>query len=71
MDAKFYEQEHAQIYGHNVWHYLIDTTIGSIHIVQVEGKNMMIHEDIVRWDNQKAEKLFKRRCQELLNGKYL
>lgn len=30
--ANLYQQEHAVIYGRNVWHWLVDTSIGQIHI---------------------------------------
>ena len=66
-----YEQEHAKIYGHNVWHYLDCTDIGNIHIVQVEAEGLQIKTDLIYCDNDKAEKLFRKRCRELLSGKYL
>lgn len=66
-----YEQEHATIYGHNVWHYLDSTDIGNIHIVQVEAEGLQIKTDLIYWDNDKAERLFRKRCKELLSGKYL
>lgn len=66
-----YLQEHAVIFGHNVWHYLISSTIGDFHIVEVEGKGMEIHTSIIENDNEKAERTFNRFCKDLLNGKYL
>lgn len=66
-----YLQEHAVIFGHNVWHYLISSTIGDFHIVEVEGEGLMIRSKIFENDNAKAEQAFKRFCKDLLDGKYL
>lgn len=66
-----YLQEHATIYGHQIFHYLIASTIGNIHIVQYEGKGMELHETIVMNDYSRAEKLFKRYCRDMVDGKYL
>lgn len=66
-----YTQEHATIYGHDVWHYLISSTIGDFHIVEVEGKGLEIQTKIFENDNHKAELQFKRFCKDLLDGKYL
>ena len=66
-----YMQEHATIYGHNVWHYLISSTIGDFHIVEVEGKDLELQRKIIENNNRKAELQFKRFCKELLDGKYL
>jgi len=71
MDAQFYEQEHAVIYGHNVWHYLIDTPIGQYHVIQYEGRGSEIKETIIRGNNDKAQKMFQRFCKNLLAGKDL
>lgn len=67
----FYTQEHCTIYGHQVWHYLAALPIGNIHIIDFEGKGFAISRTIIDEDNGKAERLFKRRCNELLNGKHL
>jgi ureidoglycolate hydrolase len=61
--------EHAVIYGHNVWHYVLYTTIGDIHIVEYEGEGLQLFRTITDWDERKAEHLFKRYCKDLLNGK--
>lgn len=66
-----YLQEHAVIFGHNVWHYLISSTIGDFHIVEVEGDGLAIQTKIFENDNGKAERTFKRFCKDLLDGKYL
>ena len=68
MDATIFTQEHAEIYGHNVWHYLIDTPLGHYHIVQYEGRGMEIKETVIPHDNAKAERLFRKYCNEILKG---
>lgn len=66
-----YLQEHATIYGHQVFHYLISSTIGNIHIVQYEQKGFELKEVVIMDDNDKAEKQFKAFCNRLLSGKEL
>lgn len=66
--ANLYQQEHATIYGHGVWHYLIDTPLGQYHIVQYEGKGMEIKETVIAHDNAKAERQFRKYCNDLLKG---
>ena len=66
--ANMYQQEHAVIYGRNVWHWLIDTAIGQIHIVQYEASYRgEIIEEVIRNNNTKAEKAFKKFCNKILN----
>ena len=66
--ANLYQQEHAVIYGRNVWHWLVDTAIGQIHIVQYEvSYRGEIIEEVIRNNNTKAEKAFKRFCNKILN----
>lgn len=69
--TEVYTQEHATIYGHNVWHYLADTTIGQIHIVQYEARGMEINTKLFFNRNDLAEKEFRKCCNGLLNGKLL
>ena len=67
-----YIQEHATIYGHGVWHYMISATIGNIHIVEYEGKGMALEgTTLILADNQKAERLFKKYCNGILSGKFI
>lgn len=70
MEAKFYEQEHCTIYGHGVWHYMIDCPIGHIHIVEWENKAMSLDHKILE-SNDEAEKYFQTICKRLLSGKML
>lgn len=61
--------EHATIYGHGVWHYLISTTIGDIHVVEYEGKGMSLETKLILADKSKAEKMFKDICRKMLDGR--
>ena len=67
----FYTQEHATIYGHGVWHYLISTPIGDIHIVEWEGKGMGLERKLFDCDNSAAEKEFQKVAANMLKGRYL
>lgn len=67
----FCTKEHCTIYGHQVWHYMVALPIGNIHIIDYEGKGFAISRTIINEDNAKAERLFKRRCYDLLNFRYL
>ncbi len=69
-DAYFYTQEHCTIYGHGVWHYLIDCQIGHIHIVEYEGKGMLIFRKYFE-ANDTATKYFQSICRKLLAGNML
>lgn len=64
-----YTQQHNTINGRNIWHYLIDTPIGHIHVVQYEAPSMEITRFIIDADNVKAERKFASICKGILNGK--
>lgn len=61
--------EHAEIYGHQVWHYVDYTEIGDIHVVEYEKKGMELETELILEDGHKAERTFKKFCNRLLNGK--
>lgn len=65
----FYTQQHNIINGHGVWHYLVSTPIGDIHIVEWEGKGMELDRVIIYADNEKAERKFNAVCKAMLSGK--
>ena len=67
-EAKVYTQEHCTIYGRGVWHYLIDTFIGHIHVVEYEDKQMALQRFLINADNDKAEKKFQQICAKMLKG---
>lgn len=64
-----YQQEHATIYGRNVWHYLVCSDIGNIHAVQYEAQSFELTTKLYMDDNHKAEKEFRRLCNGILSGK--
>lgn len=70
MDHGTYRQEHAIINCREVWHYLITSDIGNIHVVQWEHSvaNPYLEEFITR-DIDKAERKFKAICNDILRGK--
>lgn len=68
--AKSQIMEHAKINGRNVWHYLVNTDLGEIHIVQHEETGLEIINDYMGfYGNNKAERVFKRIAADILNGK--
>ena len=68
MESKTYQQNHAEINGFNVWHWLIDCPIGYYHIVQYESKGKEIIETVIPGDLEKAQRTFKRYCNKVLRG---
>lgn len=67
--AKMYEQKHAEINGRNVWHYLISTAIGNIHVVEFELESKELIRTLFDEDNDKAEKYFNYTCKKIIDGK--
>ena len=65
----FYTQQHNTINGRGVWHYLIDTPIGHIHVVEYEQQSRELVRFIIDADNDKAERKFTSICKGILNGK--
>lgn len=62
--------EHAKIFGQNIWHYEIQTTIGDLHIVQHEAAGEMnIVDDYIGWSRVKAENAFQAISRKILKGK--
>lgn len=70
MDLAYAQQmEHAMIGDRNVWHYMIATTIGEIHIVEHECSTFEIMDDYMGRSTQKAEQAFARTTKKIINGK--
>ena len=62
--------EHMCINSRSVWHYLFQTTIGDLHIVQHEVPvEMNIIDDYMGWSNAKAEQAFQKIAGLMLKGK--
>ena len=64
-----YTQEHSIINGRNVWHYLLDTPLGHIHVVEYERPTQELERYIFDGDNDKAEKKYASICKAILSGK--
>ena len=62
--------EKAEVNGQHVWHYLLVTTIGELHIVQHEKRiELNIVDDYMGWSNRKAEETFRKILTKIVNGK--
>ena len=68
MEAKVYTQAYSTINGRSVWHYLIDTHLGHIHVVEYEQETMEIKRFLFDGDNDAAEKKYKAILRKLLKG---
>lgn len=56
--------------GRHAWHYLIQSTLGDLHIVQHEVPvEMNIIDDYIGWSNARAEQAFHRITTRMLRGK--
>ena len=64
-----YTQQHNTINGRGIWHYLIDTPIGHIHVVEYESQSRELFRFLIDQDNEKAERKFASICKSILNGK--
>lgn len=69
MEAKMYTQNIATINGRNVGHYLVDTPIGQINVIQYEKPSMELETVLIYGDYEKAEKKFNKICNEMLKGR--
>lgn len=61
---------HAVIDGCAVWHYLLQTTIGDLHIVQheVNGEKNIL-DDYIGWHDDHAKTAYHRRLTRMIRGK--
>lgn len=67
--ANVFQQNHAEIRGRNVWHYLIDSGIGQINIIEFEMPGRELSRKIFDGNYEKAEKYFENTCRKILGGK--
>ena len=68
-EAKLFTQSHADINGHGVWHYLIDTPIGQINVVEYEGIGQEIKRFLFDGNHDKAERKYKAACRAVCEMK--
>ena len=69
METVMYTQNTATINGREINHYLIDTPIGQINIIQYEKPGLELATELIYNDYDKAEKRFSTICKQMLNGK--
>lgn len=69
MDARMYTQNTATINGRKVQHYLIDTEIGQVNVIQYEKPGFEIATELIFNDYEKAEKKFATICKQIINCK--
>lgn len=65
----YYTQNHAQVGTRNIWHYLLDSEVGQVHIVQYEKPGKELETFLFYYDNEKAEKKFKSLVKRMVEGK--
>ena len=66
--AKLYQQNHSKINGRGVWHYLLDTSIGQINLVEYEQRDLTLKRYIIDGDYEKAEKKYDQLCIQMIKG---
>jgi hypothetical protein len=68
-NAKLYTQNGSKINGRGVWHYLIDTPIGQIHVVEYENPRKELIRFLIDSDLGKATLKYNTICKKILAGK--
>lgn len=72
MEASIYTQNLATINGRNIGHYLVDTSVGQINVIQYEKRKPDYPEletILIYGDYEKAERKFNNICKQILNGR--
>ena len=64
-----YTQQRSTINGRGVWHYLIDTALGHIHVVEYEQLDRTLKRYIIDGDNERAEVRYRTVSKLMLCGK--
>ena len=64
-----YTQQHSIIDGRNIWHYLLGTALGHIHVVEYEQLDKTLKRYIFDGDNHAAEVRYKGLSILMLSGK--
>lgn len=67
--ANMYCQNHCEINNRHVWHYLIDTAIGQINVIQWETDTKELETVYIPNDYDKAERKFHSVCRKLIAAK--
>lgn len=68
-NAKLYTQNESKINGRGVWHYLIDTPIGQIHVVEYENTQMELIRFLIDSNMEKARAKYNAICKNIVAGR--
>jgi hypothetical protein len=68
-NAKLYTQNESKINGRGVWHYLIDTPIGQIHVVEYENPQKELIRFLIDSNLEKATAKYNAICKNIIAGK--
>jgi len=67
--AKVYTQNESKINGRSVWHYLIDTPIGQIHVVEYENPQKELIRFLIDGNLEKATAKYNAICKNIVADK--
>lgn len=67
--ARIYTQNESKINGRTIWHYLIDTPIGQIHVVEYENPQKELVRHLIDSDLEKATAKYNTICKNIIAGK--
>lgn len=68
-NAKLYTQKESKINERSIWHYLIDTPMGQIHIVEYENPQKELIRFLIDNNLEKATLKYNSICKKILAGK--
>lgn len=72
MEASIYTQSIATVNGRNIAHYLVNTSVGQINVIQYEKQKPYYPEletILIYNDYEKAEKKFASLCRKMVDGR--
>lgn len=64
-----YHQNHAEINGRNIWHWLIDSPVCQINIIGYETPDEEIKRKLFDGNYEKAERYYNKICNDILKSK--
>lgn len=69
METTVCTKKENRINGRGVWHYVIDSSLGKINVVDYEQADMSIKRFLFNGQEEEAGKKFKAISTKMLNGK--
>lgn len=66
--AQLYQQNHSTINGRQIFHYMIDTSIGQLNIIEYEQNDLTLKRYIIDGNYEKAEKKYDQLCIQMIKG---